>query len=48
MESSSIGKLKRNEQPLLRGESPGFIGLLFRQHVAELTRTPRSIQIGKR
>ena len=49
MESDgSVRKLKRNEQPLFRGESPGFIGLLFRQHVAKLTRTPRSIQSERR
>lgn len=38
MESSgSVGKLKRNEQPLFKGESPGLIDLLFLQHVAKLT-----------
>jgi hypothetical protein len=41
MESGgSVRKLKRNEQPLLRGKSPGFVNLLLCQHVAKLTRTP--------
>ncbi len=40
----SVGKLKRNEQSLFRDESPGFIDLPFRQHVAKLAWTPRSIQ----
>lgn len=45
MESDgSVGKLKRNEQPLFRGESPGFVNLLLCQHVTKLTRTPRRIQ----
>jgi hypothetical protein len=49
MESGgSVGKLKRNAQPLFRGESPGFINLLLRQHVAKLTGTPRSIPTGNR
>jgi len=39
----SIGKLKRNEQPLFRGESTGFVNLLLCQHVAKLTGTSRSI-----
>lgn len=44
MESGgSIGKLKRNEQPLFRGESTGFVNLLLRQHVAKLAGTSRSI-----
>ena len=44
MESGgSVGKLKRNEQPLFRGESAGFVNLLLRQHVAKLTRASRSI-----
>jgi hypothetical protein len=45
MESdSSVGKLKRNEQPLFRGESPGLVELPLNQHIAKLTRTPRGIQ----
>jgi hypothetical protein len=39
----SVGKLKRNEQPLFRGESAGFVNLLLRQHVAKLTGASRSI-----
>ena len=45
---SSVGKLKRNAQPLFRSESPGFVNLLLCQHVAKLTGTSRSIQTGKR
>lgn len=49
MESGgSVRKLKRNEQPLFRGESPGFVDLLLCQHVAKLTGTPRRIQTGNR
>ncbi len=44
MESGgSVGKLKRNEQPLFRGESAGFVNLPLFQHVAKLTGTSRSI-----
>jgi len=43
-----IRKLKRNEQPLFWGESPGFVNLFLCQHVAKLTGTPRRIQTGKR
>jgi hypothetical protein len=32
----SIGKLQCNQQPLFRGESPGFVNLLFRRHIAKL------------
>jgi hypothetical protein len=39
----SIGKIKRNEQPLFRGESAGFANLLLCQHVAKFTGTSRSI-----
>jgi hypothetical protein len=39
----SVGKLKRNEQPLFRGESAGFVNLPLSQHVAKLTGTSRSI-----
>ena len=39
----SVGKLERNEQPLFRGESSGFVNLLLCQHVAKLTGTSRSI-----
>jgi hypothetical protein len=35
--SSSIKKLKRNEQSLFRGESPGFVDLPLSQHVAKHT-----------
>jgi hypothetical protein len=44
--NASVGKLKRNTQPLFRGESPGFVNLLLCQHVAKLTGTSRSIQTG--
>jgi hypothetical protein len=44
----SVRKFKRNVQPLLMGESPGFVNLLLCQHVAKLTGTLRSIQTGKR
>lgn len=44
----SVGKLKRNAQPLFRGESPGFVNLLLCQHVAKLTGPSRRIQTGKR
>jgi hypothetical protein len=44
----SIGKLKCNEQPLFRGESPGFVDLLLCQHVAKPAGAPRRIQTGKR
>jgi hypothetical protein len=40
---SSIGKIKRNEQPLFRGESSSFVNLLLCQHVAKFTGTSRSI-----
>ena len=43
-----VRKLKRDEQPLFRGESPGFINLLLHQHIAKLARTSRSIQTGNR
>ena len=33
----SVGKLKRNAQPLFRGKSPGFVNLFLCQHVAKLT-----------
>jgi hypothetical protein len=39
----SVGKLKRNEQPLFRGESAGFVNLLLREHVAKLAGTSRNI-----
>jgi hypothetical protein len=45
---SSVGQLKRNEQPLFRGDSPDFVNLLLCQHVAKLARTPRGVQTGKR
>jgi hypothetical protein len=49
MESGgSVGKLKGNEQPLFRGESSGFVNLLFCQHVAKLTGTSRSISPKRR
>jgi hypothetical protein len=44
----SVRKFKRNVQPLLMGESPGFVNLLLCRHVAKLTGTLRSIQTGKR
>jgi len=44
----SVRKLQCNQQPLFRGESPGFVNLLLCQHVAKLTWTPRSTQTGKR
>ena len=44
----SVGKLKRNAQPLFRGESTGFVNLLLCQHVAKLTGTSRRIQTGNR
>ena len=38
MESSgSVGKLKRDEPSLFRGESPGFVDLPLSQHVAKHT-----------
>ena len=44
MESGgSVGKIKRNEEPLFRGESSGFVKLLLCQHIAKFTGTPRSI-----
>lgn len=39
----SVGKFERNEQPLFRGESAGFVNLLLRQHVSKLAGTSRSI-----
>jgi len=39
----SVGKIKRNEKPLFRGESSGFVNLLLCQHVAKFTGTSRSI-----
>ena len=42
---SSVGKHKRTAQPLLRGESPGFVNLLLCQHVASLVGAQRSIQV---
>jgi hypothetical protein len=39
----SVGKLERNEQPLFRGESAGFVNLPLCQHVAKLTGPSRSI-----
>ena len=44
----SVGKLKRNAQPLFKGESPGLLNLLLCQHVTKLAGTPRSIQTGNR
>ena len=41
---SSVGKLKRNAQPLFGDESPGFVILLLRQHVSKFAGTSRSIQ----
>jgi hypothetical protein len=35
--SGSVRKLKRNEQPLFRGKSPGIINLLLCQHIAKHT-----------
>jgi hypothetical protein len=32
----SVGQLMRNEQPLFRGKSPGFIDFLLCQPVAKL------------
>jgi len=43
----SVRKLKRNAQPLFRGESPGFFNLLLCQHVAKLTGPSRQTQAGK-
>ena len=43
----SARKLQCNQQPLFRGESPGFVDLLLCQHVAKRTGTPRNIQTGK-
>ena len=48
MESGgSVGKIKRNEEPLFRGESSGFVNLLLCQHVAKLTGTSRNISTEK-
>ena len=44
----SVGKLKRNAQPLFRGESPGFVNLFLCQHIAKFTGLPRSIPTGNR
>ena len=38
--SGSVRKLKRDEQPLFRGNSPGFVDLPLGQHVAKLARSP--------
>ena len=35
--SGSVGKLKRDEPSLFRGESPGFVDLPLSQHVAKHT-----------
>lgn len=43
-----VGKLKRDEQPLFRSESPGFVKLMFRESIAKLTRTPGTFEGGSR
>ncbi len=45
---SSVRKLKRDEQSLFRGKSPGFVDLPLNQHIAKLTRPPRRIKTRNR
>jgi hypothetical protein len=43
-----VGKLKRDEQPLFRSESPGFVKLVFRESITKLARTPKTFEVGSR
>ncbi len=45
MESGGgIGQVERDEKPLFRGESPGFINLVLREPIAKFARTPRTTE----
>ena len=46
--SGSVRELKRDEHPLFRGKSPGFVDLPLGQHVAKLTGPSRSILTERR
>jgi hypothetical protein len=41
-----VGKLKCDEQPLFRSESPGFVNLIFRELILSLSGTPRTFDAG--
>jgi hypothetical protein len=43
-----VRKLKCDEQPLFRSESPGFFKLMFRESITKLARTPGTFEVGSR